>query len=435
MTEIFQTLIQFLVFSLLFSFPITPQINNIYLKNYHFKFYDLICINIVINLNLYLLLSAFKFDLNILFMINILLAVSFFIFHFKKNLYFIIKSNTQLLILFFLINICFYFIVTNELKINWDGLVQWLPKAKQYHQGLGSINAGHFSYPHLGGFLWGYFWTNSFIEKEYIGRLIFIFIFVSSIFSLSSLLEKNINNIFKILFLTTIISLTYDKFLFGGYQDPLLFALLLISSKFLYLKTKNEKKLFPIIIFFLCAFICPWIKQEGFIYFVIMSFIVILFEKQKKKKIYFMITFFALTIIYFFLKNYFNGVSGFNQSINLNSLSTENFYLMFKIFKDITFNVFVAIYKYPIWIVIFIIILLSILNKKNISEFKYFYLFLILNILFVYSVVFYSCFNIGLSECRLIMRVSMDRIIYQISGFCLVWAIIMAKKAKLINNF
>ena len=65
MTEIFQTLIQFLVFSLLFSFPITPQINNIYLKNYHFKFYDLICINIVINLNLYLLLSAFKFDLNI----------------------------------------------------------------------------------------------------------------------------------------------------------------------------------------------------------------------------------------------------------------------------------------------------------------------------------------------------------------------------------
>ena len=148
-----------------------------------------------------------------------------------------------------------------------------------------------------------------------------------------------------------------------------------------------------------------------------------------------MITFFALTIIYFLLKNYFNGVSGFNQSINLNSLSTENFYLMFKIFKDITFNVFVAIYKYPIWIVIFIIILLSILNKKNISEFKYFYLFLILNILFIYSVVFYSCFNIGLSECQLIMRVSMDRIIYQISGFCLVWVIIMAKKAKLINNF
>jgi hypothetical protein len=86
MIEIFQGVIQFFILFILFLFPITPQINNIFLKKYNFEIFDIICINLVLNLNCYLIISAFKIDLNILFAINFILAIAFLFFHFKKNI-------------------------------------------------------------------------------------------------------------------------------------------------------------------------------------------------------------------------------------------------------------------------------------------------------------------------------------------------------------
>ena len=80
----------------------------------------------------------------------------------------------------------------NDLSLMWDGLDHWIYKASAFFQGLGFVNTGNTSYPHLGGFVWGYFWKNSIIQKEYVGRLTFIFIYVSSIFCLMSLLKKTI---------------------------------------------------------------------------------------------------------------------------------------------------------------------------------------------------------------------------------------------------
>lgn len=84
MIEIFQALIQFFILFIFFLFPITPQVNNILLKKYNFKIFDIICINIILNLNCYLFLSALKINLNILFIINAICALIFFFFISKK---------------------------------------------------------------------------------------------------------------------------------------------------------------------------------------------------------------------------------------------------------------------------------------------------------------------------------------------------------------
>jgi hypothetical protein len=434
MIEILQGIIQFFILFILFLFPITPQINNIFLKKYNFEIFDIICINLVLNLNCYLIISAFKIDLNILFAINFILAIAFLFFHFKKNIIFLKKIEFKVIFLFFIVNISLFFNSINDLSLMWDGLDHWIYKASAFFQGLGFVNTGNTSYPHLGGFIWGYFWKNSIVQKEYVGRLTFIFFYVSSLFYLINLFKKSNLYIYKLIFIIVILALTYDKKLFGGYQDYLIFSLLIIISKLLYLIINNDgKKIFLETIFFLSAYILCWTKQEGFVYFIITVFLLILFEKEKRKKIFFFFTFLTLGCIYFFLKKFFNSELSFDQKLNINFLLTTNFSLLIQILKTITFNLIIAIFKYPIWIIILISFILSLTEKKNHYQFRYFYISIIINIFFIYSLMIHTCLYFEYS-CELISKVSLDRIIFQMSGFYLVFIIIFLANKKIIKN-
>ena len=434
MIEILQGIIQFFILFILFLFPITPQINNIFLKKYNFEIFDIICINLVLNLNCYLIISAFKIDLNILFAINFILAIAFLFFHFKKNIIFLKKIEFKVIFLFFIVNISLFFNSINDLSLMWDGLDHWIYKASAFFQGLGFVNTGNTSYPHLGGFIWGYFWKNSIVQKEYVGRLTFIFFYVSSLFYLINLFKKSNLDIYKLIFVIVILALTYDKKLFGGYQDYLIFSLLIIISKLLYLIINNDgKKIFLETIFFLSAYILCWTKQEGFVYFIITVFLLILFEKEKRKKIFFFFTFLTLGCIYFFLKKFFNSELSFDQKLNINFLLTTNFSLLIQILKTITFNLIIAIFKYPIWIIILISFILSLTEKKNHYQFRYFYISIIINIFFIYSLMIHTCLYFEYS-CELISKVSLDRIIFQMSGFYLVFIIIFLANKKIIKN-
>jgi hypothetical protein len=435
MIEISQAIIQLLLFFVFFLFPITPQINNIFLKKYNFGIFDIICINIILNLNCYFIISAFKINLNVLFLINLILAISFFIFHLKKNLIFLKEIKFQVIFLFFIVNISLFLNSMNDLRLAWDGLAHWIFKASAYFQGLGFVNTGNTSYPHLGGFVWGYFWKNSIVQKEYVGRLAFVFIYVSSLFCLMSLFRRSIQNIYKLLFITIILALTYDKNLFGGYQDYLIFSLLIINSKFLYLIINNNgKNTFLYIIFFLSAYIGSWIKQEGFFYFIITTSLLVLLEKEKKRKLYFFLIFFILVVSYFFLKKIFNNEISFDQKLNSQFLSSVNIFYSIEILKNITFNFIVAIFKYPLWILTLICIYLSLRNKKNYNQFKHFYFFFLINIIFIYLLMTFTCLNIGSNGCELVLRVSLDRIIFQTSGFYLIFMIVFLEKQKIIKN-
>jgi hypothetical protein len=323
----------------------------------------------------------------------------------------------------------------NDLKLHWDGVAHWIFKASAYFQGLGFVNTGNTAYPHLGGFVWGYFWKNSIIQKEYVGRLTFIFIYVSSIFCLMSLFKKTIKVIYQLLFVTIILALTYDKGLFGGYQDYLIFSLLIINSRFLYLiiNTTSKNK-FLVIIFFLSAYIGSWIKQEGFVYFIITTFLLIIFEKEKGKKLYFLLTLLTLIFSYFVLKKIFNNQLSFDQELNSQLFASVNFFNIIEILKNINFNIIVAIFKYPLWILILIIIFLSLRNKKNYTQFRHFYFFFLMNVIFIYFLMLITCLNLGTNACGLILKVSLDRIIFQTSGFYLIFLIIFLEKKIVIKN-
>tara|TARA_Y100000816_G_C26099262_1_gene582272 strand:- start:957 stop:2282 length:1326 start_codon:yes stop_codon:yes gene_type:complete len=426
MIEISQIIFQFFILLILFSFPITPYVNQQYLTKYNFNIFSIICLNIIINLNAYLILSTFIVNINLLFFINFFLAVTALIFNYKKNFFVIKSSDWKLLLLFFTINICIFISLAEDPRLNWDGIVQWLPKATTYFQGLGYTNVGAQTYPHLGGFLWGYFWKNNFLETEYIGRFFYVFFYLISIFSLNNYIKTSHKFKFIIvsIFLLSTISLTYDEFLFGGYQDTLLFAVLLVASKLLYLIIiKNKKDFFILLLYFLTAFICCWIKQEGFVYFVILTFVILFFEKNNKNKFYFFILILLFSLIYFYIKNFLIGSVQFDQKINFEVFQSLNFILIKEIILSMSLNLVSAIMKYPLWIFILFFILRAFFLNENFSKLKYVYSFFVLNFLFILLVIFYSCLNLGLDSCGLIMRVSMDRIMYQTSGFYLIWII------------
>lgn len=437
MIELTLILFQFFLLFILFLFPITPYLNSHYLGKYNFDIYNIFCLNIIINLNIFLIFSIFIKNIELLFLINLGLAILFLLYNLKKNILFFKLINWKLLFLFFLVNISIFISIAEDPKLNWDGVVQWLPKASTYFQGLGFTDVGAHTYPHLGGFLWGYFWKNSFSGLEYSGRFFYIFFYILSIFSLINLLQINKKLKFPILlvFIIFILSITYDRFLFGGYQDTLLFSLLIMISNILYLIiVKNYKNFLTYSLYFMGAFICCWIKQEGLIYFFILSFILIFYEKRTKFIILNSIAFLVLLSIYFLLKLHLIGEVQFDQKIDFKIFNSFEFEIFKSIFLPLTINIFAAIIKYPLWLIILFFISISIFTKKNIPEIKYAYSFFVLNSVFIIFVIFYSCLNLNLDTCSLIMRVSMDRILYQSSGFYLIWIIYIFHKSEFFSK-
>jgi uncharacterized membrane protein len=152
-----------------------------------------------------------------------------------------------------------------------------------------------------------------------------------------------------------------------------------------------------------------------------------------RKKYEFLI-FVILVVSYFFLKKIFNNEISFDQKLNSQFLSSVNIFYSIEILKNITFNFIVAIFKYPLWILTLICIYLSLRNKKNYNQFKHFYFFFLINIIFIYILMIFTCLNIGTNGCALVLKVSLDRIIFQTSGFYLIFIIAFLEKQKLIKN-
>ena len=117
--------------------------------------------------------------------------------------------------------------MAHEPKLEWDGF-HWITKSlvfinEQEIQGLQDADMA--MYPHLGGYLLALFLKNSYLGLEYFGRFFPIFFYLISIFSIFNMLKiKSEKIIFILIF--TIIYLTYDQYLFAGYQEYYIFSLL-----------------------------------------------------------------------------------------------------------------------------------------------------------------------------------------------------------------
>ena len=302
MIELFSITITFIFLFLLSLFPLRVnffQEKSIFNKN---NIFDMQFLNLIINISILLFIFFTNLNFSIYFIsivtisliLNLLWINDIFKFFKNKNFIFFIISNLIIAV----------YLISNPI-LAWDGLENWYFKTQNFFYNynffdLKGLIGNNNYYPHLGTFIWGVLWKNSLLQYEYFGRLFFVFIYLLSIFSICELVKKNYQ--FKIIILSLIILLTFDEFLFRGYQEVFIFSLFIYTSKNFYLYLKNKNTLNLIITFF-CLNLTPWIKHEGFLFtfvFCISMLFIIRNHFKKTHIIYFVFLTFTLLII----KNY-----------------------------------------------------------------------------------------------------------------------------------
>lgn len=205
MTEALSIFLQLLIFLILFSFPFTPKFlnNSLNLKK-TVNIIDAHTINIIFFLYVCLILSFTNIALETFFKGYLLLSI-FFVFYNLKNLK-LDLSNSFIFFLFILIVFSIFVSIAQNLRLESDGHL-WLEKVLIFFNGkdikLITTVPTHPEYPHLGSYIWAFFWKNSILELEYFGRFFQPYFYIISIFLIvNSLNFKNKNlKIFFILFL------------------------------------------------------------------------------------------------------------------------------------------------------------------------------------------------------------------------------------------
>jgi hypothetical protein len=420
MIELFFILLSVFLFPLIFSYPFNVFNYDKIFSSVKLKFFDLILLNIVTHLFLLLIFSIFIKSFTLVFFIDFILSILFFFFYFKKYLIFFKKNSILLLFYIFLTFSLFVSISYNPL-LSWDGIEHWFYKALNYYQNQDYANLKNVPfdyYPHLGSFLWFYFWKNSLLQLEYFGRFFFIFIYLISIFSLFDYLKSSFNLLEKISLILIFSYFCKDNMLFGGYQEYLIFTLLYIFSRF-FLISQNfnstlEKNIFSFFIL-ITTFLILWTKQEGFFYYIILNLIFLCHSNHNNfyKLFYFILSFFLMSAFFIIKIHYFEFLR-FNETILTKQLLL-NFYpsVFFTKFILISRYIIISFIKYPVW---FFIILSSILLYKENYFFKNkcFLSFFLL----VFSLFFAIYFQTTMDITSL-LPVTLSRLIFQSSGFFL----------------
>jgi len=418
MIEIFSIYLQLITFLVIFQFPL----NNVILSKYSllkFDYFGILILNIVIHSFLYLIISFTSINLQTYFFFQIFFGI-FFLFlnlsSFFKNFKITINDNISLIVIFLLLNIILFTYVAFNLKIEWDGLAHWIYKAQVYFQGgnFSDFKNLQFSYyPQFGTFLWGFFWKNSFLQLEYLGRLILPFFYLSGIlFCVSSLFKKE-NLILKILLLLLITTLTLDFYLLGGYQDYYIFFELLIFSKLFYIYQKKNS-IFLFVILFLDLVLILWTKQEGFFYNLILTIIFVIFCNKDFKTRFLFTTLVVLSLLFqIYLKNIFIGSFEFNEKIlHVGLLKYLQISNIFETFFLISKHIFISMFRYPIWVLILLVLIFSQFPSKSSKLLKFSMAYLFLFFAFVYAIYYQTTMDLNF-----VLPITIDRILLQGSGF------------------
>lgn len=435
MIEVFSIFYQLVVFLIIFSFPFTPNILNDFIGfKKSFNIIDAHTINIIFFLYLSLLLSFTGINLILFFKTYFILAIVFIIFNMKKLSKILNKENITLFFLFLLIVLSIFFYLAQNLRLESDGHL-WLEKVLIFYNGydIQSIKdvPSHPEYPHLGSYIWAFFWKNSILNLEYFGRYFQPYFYVISIFLIINNLGFN-NNKLKILLILFLILISFEPYLFGGYQEYLIFTTIIVAIRYvLLIDFNNPKNLNLISLILLILYINCWFKDEGVVYFIIFGFLLIYFINRKLlTKIYFFLFIAFLLILQIILQKFLIGIHGFphNNLIELFNLLNNPEILFIKILK-ISEGIMISFIKYPLWLLtLFSLLLYLFFIKKYEKLFMYVSSSLILNLAFIF-VVF-----LGFSEYEWYIRVTLDRLMFQTSGLYLIFSFLLIKNLKIIQK-
>ena len=427
--ELISIFTQIIIFFLFTSFPF----NDYTIKNFRFSKLDNFAfvkfLNILFLFFCLLIFSFFSFSQKLIFYFFSSLYFVMFIFYLKNNIKLIsIKKNFKLKLFFFLFIFFIFCVIADYPEIGWDGLAIWKFKANIFYldenfYNLKNTEASNAQYPHLGSYVWSFFWKNSLLEKEYFGRFFYIYTYITAIFSLVLFL-RDLSDNKKILIIFFLIISTYDKTL-HGYQEYIIFSFLLFFGvSLLYFEERNKNSLVLSNIYLLTCSLLPWIKLEGSFYSL---FIIILFISNKNYRNNYSLFCTSLIIVsifleYFIKKYVFEYANAFQGPINLYIFSEIS--LQIFIYKIVTITEYYirGIIQYPIGIFNIIGLIFALTQYKKSITIKFILLFFLFNIFFLYLVYLQT------PDIEFFLRTSMERLVLQTSGIYSIILVILINK-------
>jgi len=372
-----------------FSFSFLPifLISKKNYQKYELNYY--IVNNIIILFLLIFIFVILKINFYILVLVSIFSYIYLLFFKYQEFKNFLKKNISSFIDYFFLL-IIFYLIsvsIVANLGLWWDGNY-WVTKAQVFYnyEGVNGLkNTIHINYPFLGPSLWAFTWKLSIISYEVYGRLFYIFFYIISIYLITSFYFKSFTK--KILITSFFIFICNSHHhLFLGYQEVLLFSMILIILlKFkYYLKFGDNLNLIFLII---SLFLLLMIKQEGFLAFIILSYLIFrnfeVIHQQTKIKI--LLILICIIIFKFLLFKLFFYNVAIEKNILADTLHIKYFILNLENIETLTnslFLIMISIFKVIFKNQLFLVFLLLIfINKQDIKK----DFFLIFIILLVYS--------------------------------------------------
>ena len=239
--------------------------------------------------------------------------------------------------------------------------------------------------------------------------------YVTSIFVVA-LSIKGLSNIktIIIIFILILLSQDYDNTL-EGYQDYIIFSLMIFSGKLLELITKKNTSIIISFLFLLSVLILPWIKNEGVFYSI---FFVIVFSitnvNFKMKLLFSFLSILNITIQTLIIKIFYNAETVYQISFSNIFIFLENF----NIYNLVTDSLYISLYllhgfaKYPISFLYLFGIFFIFMYKKINAENRLFIIFFALQMLFIFSVYLLTPENLIWH-----LQTSIKRLVLHTSGF------------------
>lgn len=434
MSEILKILFVSILFSSFFFLPYSELIksksNKKLVEDFDYK-----TINMLVILNLILFFSVLKIEIEkILYIFSIIFILSL-IFNFKSFF-----RKTEITIIYLVIGISVFILsvdLAHNLTFYWDTQKLWFPKTLNFFYDGSIADLKETNYPYysfLGSLIWAFFWKLSFMNNEYFGRIIYIFILCFSIFNFITLSKLSL--VKKILIFILSIFLIYDYWHFRGTQEILIFSFLLISSKYLF-KIIFEKKcnIEYLFIFFLASNLILWTKNEGIILSLFLNLTLIFFiNKDYKFKFLILFIYLILVSLRFGIFKLYGLDLSLSKDFNFNSLTLSiinnlSIQNVLYIIKYIT----ISILKFPHILLSLIFAILITFNKSLFKKSLFIYFYLLLSISFVFIIYLSTS-----KDVMFMVSTGALRIMFELSAPYLLFVVLLledvSNKYKLINN-
>ena len=415
--EIFNLFFTVLVLILLsfFSFFIIFKKKTINLK---IDLIDTLGTNYIILLNCILLFSLFNPDKNILFIILVLISIFSLIFFLKKNF---LINDKKIFIFFVFLIIIVSIDIANNFDFSWDTKKYYLHKATAFYQNF-FVNDffKKTEYPHFPTYLWAFFWKNSYLDYEYVGRLAYGYTFLLSIFYFTNSLK--LNDGYKVLTAILIFLTIYKTELFDGRPDILMFSFFLFIARNLYeLFHNKDQSFYNFFIIFLTLNLVLWTKSEGVAYMVISAITIFIFSKiDFNKKIIFLFGIIFLISLKLLFYHYY----GLSLNPNEETFKIDIFKkisLIFLFERSIQILSWFVIYfiANPIVMITSFFLLIIFFNFKIIlNNFKYLYFFFVFKFMVIFGTYLITAYPMPFH-----LKYSLDRVILHSSGLWLIISI------------